>query len=120
MFFIGFTKYYFFQFVCRCCHFWFVVGAGDVGNNDEYSVDIQESYFTNNDIIQFYCEGFDTSDNSYSYGTGQNGEGPFNSDNLGIYYIGSPTSQDVVVTFMVNMSLEATIYDVFVSLIKSC
>ena len=62
------------------------------GNNDVYSVDILESYFTNNDIIQFYCEGFDASDNTYSYGTDQNVAGPFDSDNPGIYNIGSLTS----------------------------
>ena len=48
---------------------------GDIGNNDEYSLDIPENYFTDNDIIQFYCEGFDDSDSTYSYGTDQNGFG---------------------------------------------
>lgn len=88
---------------------------GDIDNNNEYSVDIPDNYFTDNDIIQFYCEGFDSTDNSFSYGTDQNGAGPFDSDNPGNYYIGSPTSQDVTVTFQVNMSLEATITDVSVA-----
>ena len=88
---------------------------GDVVNNDEYSIDIPDSYFTDNDIIHFYCEGFDASDSTLSYGIDQNGAGPFDSDNPGMYYIGSPTSQDVTVTFQVDMSLEDPIFDVSVA-----
>ncbi len=88
---------------------------GEVGNNDEYSVDISEIYFEEDDIINFYCEGFDASDSTYSYGTDQNNNGPFDADNPGIYYIGSPTAQDVTVTFQVNMSMVTQVTQVSVA-----
>jgi len=88
---------------------------GDVGNNDEYSVDIPSEFFNENDIVNFYCEGFDVSDTTYSYGTDQNNAGPFTAENPGIYYIGSPTSQDVTVTFQVNMVMVANVSDVSVA-----
>ncbi|RLC49077.1 MAG: hypothetical protein DRZ79_06470, partial [Candidatus Cloacimonadota bacterium] len=59
--------------------------------------------------------GFDVSDTTYSYGTDQNGAGPFTAENPGIYYIGSPTSQDVTVTFQVNMVMVADVSDVSVA-----
>jgi len=88
---------------------------GEVGNNDEYSTSIPNSFFSENDIVNFYCEGYDASDETYSYGTDQNGAGPFDAENPGIYYIGSPTEQDVTVTFQVNMSLVDEIFDVSVA-----
>jgi len=88
---------------------------GEVGNNDEYSVAIPQSYFSDNDIVNFYCEGYDASDGTYSYGTDQNDAGPFTADEPGIYYIGSPTSQDVTVTFQVDMSMVVDVLDVSVA-----
>ena len=88
---------------------------GEVGDNDEYSEVIPDDFFAEDDIIHFYCEGYDSTDGTYSYGTDQNGAGPFTSENPGVYYIGSPTSQDVTVTFQVNMSLVSPVYDVSVA-----
>jgi len=88
---------------------------GEVGNNDEYSEVIPDDFFAENDIVHFYCEGYDSTDGTYSYGTDQNGAGPFTAENPGVYYIGSPTSIDVTITFQVNMSLVSPVYDVFVA-----
>jgi len=88
---------------------------GEVGNNDEYSEVIPDDFFAENDIVHFYCEGYDSTDGTYSYGTDQNGAGPFTAENPGVYYIGSPTSIDVTVTFQVNMSLVSPVYDVSVA-----
>nr|MBC8527657.1 T9SS type A sorting domain-containing protein [Candidatus Cloacimonadota bacterium] len=88
---------------------------GEVGDNDEYSEVIPDDFFVENDIINFYCEGYDSTDGTYSYGTDQNGAGPFTAENPGVYYIGSPTSIDVTVTFQVNMSLVSPVYDVSVA-----
>lgn len=75
-----------------------------VGNNDEYMGTIPDTYFGSGDVIEFYCEGYDSTDATYSYGTDQSGAGPFDADNPGSYNIVGGISQDVTVTFQVNMS----------------
>ena len=39
---------------------------GEVGNNDEYSVAIPQSYFSDNDIVNFYCGHFSSPDKAVS------------------------------------------------------
>ena len=76
----------------------------DVGDNDEYMGIIPDTYFYSGETIHFYCEGYDSTDATYSYGTDQNGVGPFDADNPGEYYIVGGIGQDVTVTFQVDMS----------------
>jgi hypothetical protein len=87
----------------------------DVGNNDEYTVTIPAEELTEGIPVNFYCEAFDATDETYSYGTDQNDAGPFTAENPGIYYIGTPTQMEVTVTFQVDMSLVDEIGDVSVS-----
>lgn len=87
----------------------------DVGNNDEYTTTIPASELTEGVPVNFYCEAFDETDETYSYGTDQNNAGPFTAENPGIYYIGTPTQMEVTVTFQVDMSLVAEVSDVSVS-----
>lgn len=77
----------------------------DVGSNDEYMGTIPDSYFGSGDTIHFYCEAYDSTDGTYSYGTDQNNAGPFDADNPGEYYIVGGISQDVTVTFQVDLSV---------------
>ncbi len=88
---------------------------GEVGNNDEYSVMLSAGTFTTGDVVEFYCEGHDASDDTYSYGTDQNDAGPFTADAPGTYSIGSPLQQDVTVTFQVDLSLVGVEGDVSVA-----
>ena len=76
-----------------------------VGDNDEYMGTIPDSYFGSGDIIHFYCEGYDSTDGTYSYGTDQSGAGPFDAGNPGSYNIVDGISQDVTVTFQVDLSV---------------
>ncbi len=77
----------------------------DVYNNDEYYGVIPNSIFNSGDTIFFYCEGYDSTDGTYSYGTDQNNAGPFDVNNPGEYYIIAGLNQDVTVTFQVDMSV---------------
>ncbi len=88
---------------------------GEVGNNDEYSVTIAAGTFSTGDVINFFCEGYDATDETYSYGTDQAGEGPFNLNVPGEYTFGSPLQQDVTVTFRVDLSLVGVQGDVSVA-----
>ena len=87
----------------------------DVGNNDEYSSIIPNSIFASGDTVFFYCEGFDSTDATYSYGTDQSGAGPFDAGNPGQYYIVAGLNQDVTVTFQVDMSIVDPVYTVSVA-----
>ncbi len=78
---------------------------GEVGNNDEYNLILEAGTFSTGDVVEFYCEGHDASDDTYSYGTDQNNAGPFTADAPGTYTIGSPLAQDVTVTFQVDLTL---------------
>ena len=86
-----------------------------VGNNDEYMGSIPDTYFGSGDTIHFYCEGYDSTDATYSYGTDQSGAGPFDADNPGVYYIVGGIGQDVTVTFQVDMSFVGPIDPVSVA-----
>lgn len=86
-----------------------------VGNNDEYMGVIPDTYIDSGDTIQFYCEGYDSTDATYSYGTDQSGAGPFDDTNPGVYYIVGGISQDVTVTFQVDMSVVGPIEPVTVA-----
>ncbi|MBC8382720.1 MAG: PKD domain-containing protein, partial [Candidatus Cloacimonetes bacterium] len=77
----------------------------DIGDNDEYYGVIPNSIFNTGDTIFFYCEGYDSTDGTFSYGTDQNGAGPFDVNNPGEYYIIAGLNQDVTVTFQVDMSV---------------
>lgn len=79
---------------------------GDSGNNDEYTAAIPNTYFDSGDTVEFYCEGYDASDDTYSYGTDQDGAGPFDSAAPGTYNIVAGLNQDVTVTFQVFMGYE--------------
>ncbi len=87
----------------------------DVGNNDEYYAIIQNVHFNTGDTIFFYCEGYDSTDATYSYGTDQSGAGPFTDVNPGEYYIVAGLNQDVTVTFQVDMSLVDSVNTVSVA-----
>ncbi len=87
----------------------------DVGDNDEYMGIIPDTYFYSGETIHFYCEGYDSTDATYSYGTDQSGAGPFDADNPGEYYIVGGISQDVTVTFQVDMSFVGPIEPVSVA-----
>ncbi len=78
---------------------------GDVGSNDEYTATIPGGTYIAGDIAEFYCEGYDTTDETYSYGTDQNGHGPFTAAAPGEFFYGDPLGQDVTVTFRVDMSV---------------
>ncbi len=86
-----------------------------VGNNDEYMGAIPDTYFGSGDIIHFYCEGYDSTDATYSYGTDQSGAGPFDAGNPGSYNIVGGISQDVTVTFQVDMSVVGPVEPVTVA-----
>ncbi len=86
-----------------------------VGNNDEYMGTIPDTYFGSGDTIQFYCEGYDSTDATYSYGTDQSGAGPFDATDPGVYYIVGGISQDVTVTFQVDMSFVGPVEPVSVA-----
>lgn len=85
------------------------------GDNDEYYGVIPNSIFNTGDTIFFYCEGYDSTDGTYSYGTDQNGAGPFDANNPGEYYIIVGLNQDVTVTFQVDMTLVDPVYTVSVA-----
>ena len=87
----------------------------DIGDNDEYYGVIPNSIFNTDDTIFFYCEGYDSTDATYSYGTDQNGAGPFDVNNPGEYYIIAGLNQDVTVTFQVDMTLVDPVYTVSVA-----
>ncbi|MBN2018585.1 MAG: T9SS type A sorting domain-containing protein [Candidatus Cloacimonetes bacterium] len=86
-----------------------------VGNNDEYMGTIPDTYFGSGDIINFYCEGYDSTDATYSYGTDQAGGGPYDAGNPGSYNIVGGISQDVTVTFQVDLSVVGPIEPVTVA-----
>ncbi len=88
---------------------------GEVGNNDEYNVIIEAGTFTTGDQVEFFCEGHDLADDTYSYGTDQAGAGPFTSDAPGTYIFGSPLQQNVTVTFQVDLTLVGVQGDVSVA-----
>ena len=88
---------------------------GEVGNNDEYNAIIPNTYFGSGDTIHFYCEGYDSTDGTYSYGTDQNNNGPFDADYPGEYYIVGGIQQDVTVTFQVDLSVVGPIEPVSVA-----
>ena len=87
----------------------------DVGNNDEYYGIIQNVNFNTGDTVFFYCQGYDSTDATYSYGTDQSGAGPFTDVDPGEYYIVAGLNQDVTVTFQVDMSLVDPVYTVSVA-----
>ncbi len=87
----------------------------DIGDNDEYFGVIPNTIFSSGDTIFFYCEGYDSTDATYSYGTDQNGAGPFDVNNPGEYYIIAGLNQDVTVTFQVDMTLVDPAYTVSVA-----
>ena len=87
----------------------------DVYNNDEYTGVIPNSAFSTGDTIFFYCEGYDSTDGTYSYGTDQNNAGPFDDTNPGEYYIIAGLNQEVTVTFQVDMSVVDPVYTVSVA-----
>ena len=87
----------------------------DVGNNDEYLGVIPNALFTSGDTVYFYCEGYDSTDATYSYGTDQNTAGPFDENNPGEYYIIAGLNQDVTVTFQVDMTIVDPVYTVSVA-----
>ncbi len=79
---------------------------GAVGNNDEYSGAIPNTFFYTGDVVNFYCEGYDNTDASYSYGTDQNMAGPFTDVAPGSYNIVAGLNQDVTVTFNVYLGYQ--------------
>lgn len=87
----------------------------DVDDNDEYMGIIPDTYFYSGETIHFYCEGYDSTDATYSYGTDQSGAGPFDAGNPGVYNIVGGISQDVTVTFQVDMSVVGPIEPVTVA-----
>ena len=87
----------------------------DVGNNDEYQGTIPNTYFYSGDTIHFYCEAYDSTDGTYSYGTDQNNAGPYDETNPGTYNIILGLNQDVTVTFQVDMTYVASVGSVSVA-----
>ena len=87
----------------------------DVGDNDEYMGTISNTFFYTGDVINFYCEGYDSTDATYSFGTDQNGAGPFTDNAPGSYNIIAGLNQDVTVTFQVDMTLIDPVYTVSVA-----
>ena len=79
---------------------------GPSGNNDEYSGVIPNTFFYTGDVINFYCEGYDATDGTYSYGTDQNGAGPFTDVAPGSYNIIAGLNQTVTVTFQVYLGYQ--------------
>ncbi len=87
----------------------------DVGNNDEYFGIIPNAIFSAGDTVFFYCEGYDSTDATYSYGNDQNGVGPFTDTTPGSYNIVAGLNQDVTVTFQVDMTIVDPVYTVSVA-----
>ncbi len=88
---------------------------GEVGNNDEYSTTIPNEVFAAGDTVEFLCEAYDASDETYAYGSDQNGSGPFTFEAPGNYIIINETIQDVAVTFQVNMELLEPVEQAYVA-----
>lgn len=77
---------------------------GDVGNNDEYTGAIPTAALSGVSQMEFYVKILDTTDGAECYGNDQNGFGPIDANNPGIFNITAATSQAVDVNFSVDMN----------------